>query len=430
MTSDTTRTTLVTSIAESTGKTAVTLALARIARERGAAVGYMKPKGTRLESNVGKTLDSDPLLARELLDLDDEIGDMEPVVYSPTFVGEAIRGREDPDEVRDRVREAFETLAADRDHLLVEGAGEVTTGGIVELTDPAVADMLDARVLLVAGYRRPYDLDDVLAAADLFGDRLDGVLFNAVGDAAFDELEADAAPFLERRGVPVSGAVPTQPDLAGVTVADLATEIGAEVLTDVATDATVERFAVGAMGPEAALRHLRRARDVAVITGGDRTDVQTAAMEASSVRCLVLTGGHRPPGAVLGTAEEKGIPILLVGTDTLSTVERAEDVISGGRTRDRHTVERMETLLADHADVDALLGGDPRGAGRTDGGGSETGSEPADGHGSDTGGDPVDGDAGGAGGDDPGKGDGRGAGGDDPGKGDGRGAGGDEAGER
>ena len=63
---------LVTSTHESTGKTAVTLALGLLARERGQSVGYMKPKGTRLQSNVGKTLDQDPMLAREILDLDAE----------------------------------------------------------------------------------------------------------------------------------------------------------------------------------------------------------------------------------------------------------------------------------------------------------------------------------------------------------------------
>ena len=61
---------LITATEESTGKTAIALALATIANDRGQSVGYMKPKGTRLQSNVGKTLDEDPMLARELLGLD------------------------------------------------------------------------------------------------------------------------------------------------------------------------------------------------------------------------------------------------------------------------------------------------------------------------------------------------------------------------
>ncbi|WP_265111440.1 phosphotransacetylase family protein [Halosolutus halophilus] len=346
---------LVSSLEESTGKTAITLALARLAEADGDSVGYMKPKGTRLESNVGKTLDEDPLLARELLDLDAEMHDLEPVVYSPTFVEQAIRGREDPAELRDRVREAFETVSANHDRLFVEGGGRYDIGGIVELTDADLADVLDARVLLVAPYEVPGDVDDVLAAVRTFGDRLDGVIFNDVPDAAYDQLETDIVPFLEGRGVSVYGVLPNERALSGVTVAELADELGAKRLVEAGDDAYVERFSVGAMGADSALRHFRRTKDAAVITGGDRAEIHAAALEAPGVRCLILTGGHRPSGAILGQATEKGVPILSVQTDTLTTVERAEDVVRSGRTRDAETIDRMERLLTDHAAIDSIL---------------------------------------------------------------------------
>jgi BioD-like phosphotransacetylase family protein len=350
-------TTLVTSIEESTGKTAVALALARAAQERGEAVGYMKPKGTRLQSAVGKTLDEDPLLAREVLDLDSETHEMEPVVYSPTFIQEAIRGREDSDALRERIREEFEHLAADSERMILEGGGSLTTGGIVELTDADIAELLDATVVLVVPYEQPSDVDEILAAAELLGDRLGGVLFNAVPDSAFDGLASDVVPFLEGQGIRVFGTVPRDRDLAGVSVSELADELGADVLTaDAPTDGLVQRFVVGAMTAGEALGQLRRVREAALITGGDRTDVQTAALEASGVECLLLTGGFRPPDAVLGRAESADVPVLLVGTDTKTTIDRAEGVIRSGRTRDVQTIERMGELLADYADVDAMLG--------------------------------------------------------------------------
>ncbi|MFC7137976.1 phosphotransacetylase family protein [Halobaculum litoreum] len=349
---------LVTSTAESTGKTAVTLALARIAADRGREVGYMKPKGTRLQSVVGKTLDEDPMLAREVLGTDAEMHEMEPVVYSPTFIEGAIRGREDPAELRERIREAYAGLSEGTDAMFVEGGGDVRTGGVVDLTDPEVAAELDADVLLVAEYDEPGDLDEVLAAVDDIGDRLAGVLFNRVGDAVYEDAEADAAPFLSTKGVDTIGTLPVAPELSGVTVETLADELGAEVLVEGENGRLVQRFTVGAMGAEEALRHFRRARDAAVITGGDRSDIATAAIEANSVRCLVLTGGHRPSGSVLGKAKEAGLPVLSVPGDTLTTVDRAEDVIRSGRTRDARTIEVIRDLLADHADADALIGTD------------------------------------------------------------------------
>ena len=350
-----TPTTLVTATGDSAGKTAITVALARLAADRDRSVGYMKPKGTRLQSNVGKTLDQDPMLAREVLGLDAEMHQMEPVVYSPTFVEGAVRGTEDPDALRDRISEEYDGIAADHDRVFVEGGGSWTTGGVVDLTDVDVAELLDANVVLVAEYGSPNDLDEVLAAADAFGDRLAGVVFNKVSDDAFESLDQDGIPFLESRGITVFGALPYEKELAGVTVGELADELGAELLTDAPTDAFVERFLVGAMGGDEALRYFRRARDAAVITGGDRADVQTAALDASGVACLVLTGGHRPSGAVLGKAADAGKPVLAINTDTVTAIDRAEEVVRGGRTRDVRTVDRMAELLTAHVDVDALV---------------------------------------------------------------------------
>ena len=349
-------TVLVTSLEESTGKTAVALALGRAAQARDERVGYMKPKGTRLQSAVGKTLDEDPMLAREVLDLDAAMHEMEPIVYSPTFVKEAIRGREDPDALRDQIEERFEALSADVDRMIVEGGGSLNTGGIVNLTDADLAELLDATVVLVAGFEGPSDLDEVLAVADALGDRLGGVLFNDVPDAAFDSLASDAVPFLEGRGIRVYGTIPRDEELAGVTIDELADEIGAEILTsDVPTDGRIRRFVVGAMSAGEALGQLRRVRDAALITGGDRTDIQTAALEASGIECILLTGGFHPPGTVLGRAVSADIPVLLVRTDTATTLDRTDAVMNTGKTRDGRTVERMNRLLGDYADIDAIL---------------------------------------------------------------------------
>jgi len=349
---------LIASTRESTGKTSIALALARLARERGASVGYMKPKGTRLQSNVGKTLDADPMLARELLELDGELHDLEPIVYSPTFVESAIRGRETAEDLRDRLETAHEALTTDTTELFVEGADSIWTGGVVDLTDPDIADLFDADVTLLATYEQARDIDDVIAAADAFGDRFDGVIFNGVPDGRYDDVESDVASFLERRGIPVRGVLPRLPELAGVSVEELADELGASLLVEPATDGqarVIERFLVGAMSGETALSHFRRTKDAAVITGGDRADLQTAALDAPGVKAIVLTGGYEPSGAVLGKAAERGIPVLLVNADTLTTVERAESVVRSGRVRDEATVDRMQALLTEHADVDAIL---------------------------------------------------------------------------
>ena len=348
---------LVTSTEDGTGKTAIAIALAKLAQTRDVSAGYMKPKGTRMESAVGKTLDEDPMLAREMLDLDAAMHQLEPIVYSPTFIKEAIRGREDPEELRTRIEEQFQTLAEERDLMVLEGGGRLWTGGIVDLTDGEIAELLDAEVMLVSHYDEPADVDEILSAANIIGDRLKGVLFNDVSQANFDELTDDIMPFLDSRGIDSLGVVPYDEQLAGVTVEELADNIGADVLTrEVPTAARIERFLVGAMGANAALKRLRRTQNAAVITGGDRSDIQAAALRSSGVNCLVLTGGHRPSNTILGTAAEEEVPILLVNTDTRTTIDRLESVLRSGRTQRVETVERMAELLEEAVDVDEVCG--------------------------------------------------------------------------
>jgi dethiobiotin synthetase len=130
---------LVTSTEPATGKTAVALALATAAEGRDERVGYMKPKGSRLESAVDETLDADPLLARELLDPDADPSDMEPLVYSSAFLQEVVRGNEDPETLRDRVESAFERLDGQYDRLIVEGSGSPATGPSIDLTGADLA---------------------------------------------------------------------------------------------------------------------------------------------------------------------------------------------------------------------------------------------------------------------------------------------------
>ena len=349
------KTLAITAIEKGTGKTAITMGLGLLAMRQGLDVGYMKPKGTRLESHVGKVRDRDPLLAAEVFDIEADIADLEPIVYSPTFVQNAVRGREDPDRLAGRVTEAFEKLSTDHDLMLIEGAGPLETGAIVSLTDPDIVDLLEAEVAIIAEFDRLEDLDGIVRAADAFGDRLLGIIFNRVDDHAADVLERDGIPFLEDRGYRVLGVVHHDRELAGVTVKELAEQLGATSLTDVGMDAFVDRFLVGAMGGGEAYRHFRRTRNAAVVTGGDRPEIHTAAIEASGVSCLVVTGSTRPSKKMLSRAEQNDLAVLTLNTDTLTAVERAEDVVRGGRVQDPETVETMAAHLKGQVDVNRLL---------------------------------------------------------------------------
>jgi BioD-like phosphotransacetylase family protein len=107
------------------------------------------------------------------------------------------------------------------------------------------------------------------------------------------------------------------------------------------------------MTAEAALSRFRKQTNKAVVTGGDRVDIQLAALETSTI-CLILTGNLRPSPLIIKQADEFGVAVLLVRTSTLETVEAIERIF--GKTRLGQTVklQQFEALLAEHVDLDRL----------------------------------------------------------------------------
>ena len=115
----------------------------------------------------------------------------------------------------------------------------------------------------------------------------------------------------------------------------------------------VEHLMVGAMSVDSALSYFRRKPNKAVITGGDRPDIQLAALETST-KCVILTGNLRPSPIILGRAEEVGVPMILVRQDTLTAVEVIERFFGKTRFHLEKKVRRFEEMLDDRFDFGRL----------------------------------------------------------------------------
>jgi hypothetical protein len=93
---------------------------------------------------------------------------------------------------------------------------------------------------------------------------------------------------------------------------------------------------------------------MAVVTGGDRADIQMAALETST-QCLILTGQLPPQPFILTRAEELEIPILSVDLDTLSTVEIVDNAFGQVRLHEPIKVHCIQHLMSQHFDIERLM---------------------------------------------------------------------------
>src|SRR5262249_31448543 len=158
-----------------------------------------------------------------------------------------------------------------------------------------------------------------------------GVVLNSVPADAMEQVKVPVAKYLERCGVKVYGVLPIEHTLLSINVGEVIQRLNARVLTgDNHRDKKIENLSVGAMTAEAALPRFRRMGNKAVITGGDRTDIQAAALETSTT-ALILTGNLQPSPTIVKRAEELGVAVLLASGSTIETVQAVEKVF--GKTR-------------------------------------------------------------------------------------------------
>jgi hypothetical protein len=257
----------------------------------------------------------------------------------------------------DRVKEAYQIAAQGKDIVLLEGGGSLREGYAVGLATPHVAEILGASVLAVVKFRgRMRLLDDALTAQFRLKDQLLGAILNRVPDEDADYVSQQAIPFLEKRGIPVLGWLPEQPTLAAISIGELADTLDATILTGAdKKHVLVEHLTVGAMGGQQALSRFRVLPNKAVITGGDRVDIQLAALETSTA-CMILTGNLRPSAEIVERASEQGVAILVVAANTLGTIEAIERVFGKTRLGQAEKLARFEALMAEHVAYGRLFG--------------------------------------------------------------------------
>lgn len=330
------------------------LALGRRFTKDGFKVGYLKPLSLQPWRISGKIADEDATFVKEILGLSADPWELSPVVVTPDYLVQHLSvGGED--DLMEKVKAAVNSTAAGKDILLLEGGGSLREGHAVSLPTPDVAHELSSHVLVIVKYRSNVRvMDDTLSAKVRLGELLHGVVINRVPHEAREFIDQIAVPNLENRGIPVVGVLPEVSRLAALTVNELIEVLNAKVLTaDTDLEAMVETLTVGAMTADAALHRFREQTNKAVITGGDRTDIQLAALETSTT-CLILTGNLQPSPLIIKQAESFGVSVLLVRDNTMETVEAIESIFGKTRLGQPDKLAEFESLVNENVNFARL----------------------------------------------------------------------------
>ena len=328
------------------GKSAISLALALGFQARGLKVHYMKPIGASLRRFGDDFIDEDAYFAWQALGIEADWDLASPVLLTQEMIEASLAGPVAG--VEEKITSALTKLSAGQDLIIMEALSGLDSGRALGLPVKRVAELTDASVLGVIAHHPNPDLDGMLTLQAACQERLAGIVINGTPPHVVASLQERLKPFVAYHNLPFHGALARDKTLRSVSVSDLLEDLNGEVLCGhEGLDEMVETFMLGAMGSAAALRHFQRKANKAVITGGDRGDIQLAALQTST-RCLILTGNLRPNVRVLGKAAEQGVPVILVREDTLTTTERVEKAIGHVRLSSPKQVARLRETIKEY----------------------------------------------------------------------------------
>ncbi len=299
----------VTSLAEGAGRTTICAGLAKHLLGNGKKVGFLKP--VEAEGN-----DSDGLFMKQILAFDEPVDSICPIISGQ--------------DLENRIREAYDRISPGKDVVIVEG-----------VCQRSVVEALDARAIIVEDYSKAKPGNSYKD----WGEYLLGVVLNKVprsrsASAPKDSQFGDAVNIL--------GVLPEDRILSTLSVGELAKYLQGEILNcSEKSGELVENFMLGAMAVDPGPEYFSRKANKAVVVKGERADLQMAALE-TSMRCLILSGNTVPIPTVQHRAVDKNVPIIVVKSDTITTITAIENALGKTRFSQGKKLPKLSKIMEEH----------------------------------------------------------------------------------
>jgi BioD-like phosphotransacetylase family protein len=341
-----------------TGKTMVAIALAAKLREKNLSVGYFKPAGTKSYeySTSDQDIDEDAAIMKELLGMKQQLSCICPIVRTKSSYDELVRIGHT--KLMKKIKDCYSEISEGLDYMIIEGTKASWHLMHVDLSTPQIAKEFKASVICLVNFPDITAIDDILLQIKLFnqeGIENVKIVLNMVPPMLKKTVSEDIAPFLKEKGIDLVGVIYLHRELFSPTVREIYRALGGEMITGAnKMDLLIEKFLVGSMAPENALKWFRRTRDKAVITSGDRSDICLAALETDT-NLLILTGGMGPDIGTVARARELGVPIMMTAHDTYTTGHIIDGLIGTVTADNKEKLAIVEKIVGDSLDLNVIL---------------------------------------------------------------------------
>lgn len=347
------------------GKTTTCLGLYGALQAIFPRVGFIKPVGQRFVDVQGQKIDEDSVLLDSIFQVRVPIESMSPVAIDATFTR---RFLENPGELlptlEDKICRSFDRVSWEKDFTIIEGSGHAGVGSIFDLSNARVAQLLNAKVILISpgGIGRPIDeLALNKSLFDQFGVEVIGAILNKVEPDKMDLVRQYAGLGLARHGIPLLGVLPIQKALSAPNLSQIADEIHGKWLNGRRGGAKqrVQRVIVGAMAAKGIVDYLEPG--TLIITPGDRDDIILAALASATLSSggqiagLVVTNDVRPHPKLAELLAQTEIPVIATREESYEVTSRINHMSVKTQPQDADKFPIIKQLIAEHVDLAKIV---------------------------------------------------------------------------
>jgi len=344
------------------GKTTVSLGLIHVFRERFRSVGFIKPVGQRYVFEHGHKVDEDSVLIEKVCGMRCSVKDMSPVAIERGFTEKYIK-KGDHRKLVDNIVASFDRISRRKELVVIEGTGHAGVGSIFDLSNARVANILDAKVILVTsgGIGKPIDEIELnMALFEKEGVEVIGVIVNKIVVSKYKKISKMLNLGLKKRGIDVLGIIPYTPSLSVPTIQHIIEETDIQLISKrIGVQNKVKNILIGAMSPHDALGYIEEGS--LLITPGDREDLIMTALSMhllgryNAISGIILTGGIMPHPKIMSLIERTGIPVLFSMEHTYIVASMIHDLAVKIRPEDKEKTVIVKKLIKKYVNVKKIV---------------------------------------------------------------------------
>lgn len=340
------------------GKTTTSLGLYSALNDGEKKIGYIKPVGQRFVDVNGEKIDEDSFLLTETFDVSVPIQAMSPIVVDKDFTKNYLDDSASIyPKIVNRLCRSFDRAAYEKDYIIIEGTGHAGVGSVFDLSNAEVANILNAKVIIVAsgGIGRP--IDEIALNQALFekaGADIIGVIINKVQSDKLDFIKHYCGQALKKMNLKLLGVIPENAKLSEPSLSQIIHEIRGECLntTNNIQSKKIKKVVIGAKTGLSTIDDIEEG--TLIITSGDREDIIQPCIKsnkASMLSGIILTNAITLNDATLEDIQSSEIPFILSNDSSYSVISRMNKMNIKTQPHDLDKISIIKEILKSNIDL-------------------------------------------------------------------------------